>query len=282
MSGKGNLGVFGVTFFVILSVGLFVMFAGFDTVDANHLGVKVRLGKMAGIMEPGMQWTGVLTTVHQYDMRIRQVRVDMQGADAAADRDGQTVYGSVSVNYRLKGDKNVVEKLYVNVGGDDVIAQRLNIEPIIREGFKQATVQFEAIQILEKRQEVKELAKENIKRNFPAEYFEIVDIVVENIDFSDGFNQAIEAKKVATQNRLKEEEQVQVVKFQQQQEIEKYKAEAEKLRLQKAEVTALLNEQKMIEKWDGKLPGYLIITPDSQGLFLQLAQGQGLAQQVSQ
>ena len=45
--------------------------------------------------------------------------------------------------------------------------------PIVREGFKQATVQFEALEILEKRQEVKELAKENIRKNFPEEYFEI-------------------------------------------------------------------------------------------------------------
>ena len=104
--------------------------------------------------------------------------------------------------------------------------------------------------------------------------------MVENIDFSDSFKLAIEEKKVATQNKLKEEEQVQVVKFQQQQEIEKYKAEAEKLRLQKQEVTALLNQQKMIEKWNGKLPDYLIITEGNEGIFLQLAQGKGIVPEI--
>lgn len=271
-----GLAIGGVIFVILLIGGGIIALAGFDVVEPNHLGVMVRLGQMKGVMDSGMQWTGLFTSVHQYDMRIRQATVSMEGADSATDKDGQAVYGKIAVNYRLKGNKEVVESLYRNVGTDEVIAQRLNIDPIIREGFKQATVGYEAIEILENRQQVKENAKENIKKNFPSEYFEIVDIVVENIDFSDEFKNAIEQKKVATQNKLKEQEQVEVVKFQQQQEIEKYKAEAEKLRLQKQEVTALLNEQKMIEKWDGKLPTYLIITEESQGMFLQLAKGEGV------
>jgi len=184
-------------------------------------------------------------------------------------------YATININYKIKHDKNTIIRLYSEVGTNDVIADRLNIDAIVAEGFKQATVKYDALEILDKRQEVKELAKENIRANFPKNFFEIQDIVITNIDFSENFKNAIEAKKTAEQDALKEQNQLEVVKFQQQQEIEKYKAEAEKMRLQKAEVSALLNEQKMIEKWDGKLPQYLIITPDSQGMFLQLAQGQG-------
>lgn len=274
MNKKGALGA--IITVVLIALAFVFLLAGFDKVEANHLGVKVRLGQITGTMEPGYEWTGPLTDVYQYDMRIRKAQVQMAGSQSATDKDGQAVFGTVNVNYRLKNNRDVVQSLYANVGSDGVIADRLNIEPIIREGFKQATVKYEAIEILQKRQEVKESAKENIRNNFPAQYFEIVDIVITNVDFSEQFKSAIEQKKVATQNRLKEEEQVQVVKFQQEQEIEKYKAEAEKLRLQKTQVTALLNQQKMIQKWDGKLPQYLIITPDSQGMFLQLAQGQGV------
>lgn len=263
---------------IVVFLAAFVLFSlGFDTVDANHLGVKIRFGKILGTMEPSIQWTGLFTHVEQYDMRIRKAKVNMMdAASSATDKDGQAVYGAVSVNYRLKPQKDVVQHLYSQVGSDNVLEDRLNLIPIIKEGFKQATVKWEAIEILQNRQTVKEQAQENIKKNFPTEYFEIVDIVVEDIDFSSDFKKAIEDKKTATQQKLKEQEQVEVVKFQQQQEIEKYKAEAEKLRLQKQEVTALLNEQKMIDKWNGQLPQYLIITPDSQGMFLQLAQGQGI------
>lgn len=278
MNKKGNEGLaaLGILIMILTIVGIIIAATGFDKVEANHLGVKVRLGQITGTMQPGLQWTGPLTHVYEYSMKIRKLQVVMHEDQSATDKDGQMVFGSVAVNYRLKKDPKIVENLYANVGVDEQIANVLNIEPIIREGFKQATVEYEAIEILQNRQEVKELAKENIKKNFPEEYFEIVDIVVENIDFSAEFKQAIELKKIATQNKLKEEEQVQVVKFQQEQEIEKYKAEAEKLRLQKAEVTSLLNEQKMIEKWNGQLPQYLIITPDSQGMLLNLAQGKGI------
>lgn len=269
-----GIGIIGGGFVILLLIAFVILISGFDTVDASHLGVKVRLGQITGTMQPGMKWTGLFTHVYQYDTRIRKIQVEMLGEQSATDKDGQAVFGIVNVNYRLKENADIVQKLYSHVGTDDTLANKLNINAIIKEGFKQATVEYEAMEILQNRQKVKELAKENIRKNFPQDYFEIVDIVVENIDFTPQFKDAIEQKKIATQNKLKEEEQVQVVKFQQQQEIEKYKAEAEKLRLQKQEVTALLNEQKMIERWDGKLPDYLIITADSQGMFLQLAQGQ--------
>lgn len=267
---------------ISLVVGTAIIFCailGFDSVDANHLGVMIRLGKIQGTMDSGIKWTGILTHTEQYDMRIRKSKVDMLDEQSSAtDSGGQAIFGSVSVNYKLKGvrsaSNNVVQSLYANVGRDAVISDILNIEPIIKEGFKQATVEWEAIEILQNRQAVKEQAIENIRNNFPEEYFEIVDIVVEDIDFSTDFKLAIEQKKIATQNKLKEEEQVEVVKFQQQQEIEVYKAEAEKLRLQKAEVNELLNQQRMLDKWNGVLPQYLIITDDSQGLFLQLAKGE--------
>jgi regulator of protease activity HflC (stomatin/prohibitin superfamily) len=273
---KGNKGQFeiGAALIVLVIATIFVLFIGFDSVDASHLGVMVRLGQITGTMEPGIRWTGMLTHVYEYDMRIRKVQVDMLGDQSATDKGGQAVFGSISVNYRLKGDKDVVQRLYANVGRDDIIADRLNIEPIIREGFKQATVQYEAMEILQNRQQVKEIAKENIHNNFPQEYFDIVDITVQNIDFSPDFKKAIEEKKVASQNKLKEQENVGVVMYQQQQEIEKYKAEAQKMNLQRQVITSELNNQLMLQKWDGHLPEYLIITPGSQGMFLQLAQGQ--------
>lgn len=262
-----------VVFLLILVIGTIVAVAGFDKVDASHQGVMVRFGEIKGTMDPGLKWTGVFTHVYQYDLRVRSATVKMLADGSATDKDGQAVYGEVNVNYRLK--HNIVEQLYADIGKDDVVEERLLIEPIIREGFKQATVQYEAIEILENRQEVKELAKSNIASNFPSEYFEIDDIVVANIDFSDQFKQAIEDKKTATQERLKEAELVEVVRLQQEQEIIRYEAEAKKLELQKKQITDQLNTQAMISKWNGAFPQTLIITNDASGanLFLQMATG---------
>ena len=275
--GQGAGLAWGVFAFIAFTITIIVLIVGFDTIDASHLGVKIKFGEITGVMEPGMQWTGLFTHVEEYDMRIRKSTVIMEGVNSATDSSGQAVFGSVNVNYRVKNNKDVVWNLYKNVGPDSVIEDRLNLGPIIREGFKQATVKYEAMDILNKRQEVKELAIKNIQGNFPAEYFEIVDIVVENIDFTPEFKLAIEQKKIATQNKLKEEEQVQVVIFQQQQEIERFKADAEKMRLQKAEITELLVQQQMIIKWDGHLPQYLIMPPEGGGMLMQLAKGESLS-----
>lgn len=255
---------------IFSTLGFVAIRLGVDMVDANHLGVKVRLGKLIGVMKPGLEWTGLFTQVYQYDLRIRKQAVDLAGGNSAVDKTGQAIFATIHVNYRLKPLDTTVTKLYTNVGDDNIIADRLNIEAIIREGFKQATVKYDALEILDKRQEVKELAKENIHNNFPKDYFEIVDIVITNIDFSEIFKKAIEEKKTAEQLALKEENQLEVVKFQQQQEIEKYKAEAEKLRLQKQEVSSLLNQRQWIDKWDGKLPSMMMTSQENINMLMQL------------
>ena len=146
----------------------------------------------------------------------------------------------------------------------------MNLNAIIAEGFKQATVRYDALEILDKRQEVKELAKDNIRSNFPTDYFEIQNIVITNIDFSTQFKQAIEDKKTAEQEAIKEENLLEVVRYQQEQKILEYEAEALRMRIQSQEVTALLNQQKWIEKWDGSLPDYMIMGENTGDFILQI------------
>jgi regulator of protease activity HflC (stomatin/prohibitin superfamily) len=270
MEGYEGIGIGIMTFLVIFLTSSFIIFSGFDMVDANHLGVMNQMGELKGIMQSGIKWTGMFTKVYSYDMRIRKAHVELSGINSAVDKTGQYVSATIDVNYRIKSNQDVVLFLYKNIGTDDVIDDRLNIVPLITEGFKQASVKYDALEILDKRQEVKELAKENIKKNFPEQYFEISDIVITNIDFSKGFKDSIEAKKQAEQDAIKEQNLLEVVKFQQQQEIERYKAEAEKLRLQKSEITALLIQQQWIQKWDGHLPSNLMTTPDNADLILSL------------
>ena len=258
---------------VLAVVGFLYFLMAYDMVEPSHRGVKVRFGKILGIQHPSLQHTGLFTHVYHYDMRTRKIEIDLVGDNSAVDRDGQMIKAKINVNYRIQDSDETVWKLYENVGTDKIIAERLNIPEIITEGFKQATVKFEALDIVDKRQEVKELAKLNIHNNFPKQYFEIENIVITNIDWSAEFKTEIEAKKVAEQEKLKEENMLEVVIFQQQQKIEEAKAEGERIRLQSVALTELTLKQKMLTEWNGVLPMYLIITDNSQGMFLQLAKG---------
>jgi hypothetical protein len=268
--GQGTAAIFGSIFVVVMLAIVIIMALGYDTVEPSHMGVKVKFGQILGPMNPGMQWTGVFTHVEQYDMRVRKDTIEMKGDNAAATKQGQAVYATINVNYRIKNDPVVVTKLYGEVGTDDQIDDKLNIQAIITEGFKQTTVKYDWIGILENREKVKEEAITAIKANFPKDYFDIQDVVVTNIGFSPGFQGELEAKQIAEQTGLKEANNLVVVKNQQAQEIEKYKAEAEKLKLQKSEITGLLNQQAWIAKWDGHLPAYMIGPPETMASLLQL------------
>jgi len=277
MKGKKGqdmaVGLTGLVLIVLVILGAIYFFLAYDKVEASHRGVQVRFGKILGIQHPSLQHTGLFTQVYHYDMRTRKIEIDLVGTNSAVDKDGQMINAKINVNYRIKDSDDTVWKLYEQVGTDRIIAERLNIPEIITEGFKQATVKFEALDIVDKRQEVKELAKENIHNNFPKQFFEIQNIVITNINWSQEFKAEIEAKKVAEQEKLKEENRLQVVIFQQQQKIEEAKAESERIRLQSVALTDLTIKQKMLDKWTGELPQYLIITDESQGMFLQLAKG---------
>lgn len=271
MKKKGQsveLGITAVIVLLLLLGTVVVLMLGFDMVEPSHLGVMVRFGEIKGVMENGFRWTGLFTTVHRYDLRTRKAVLELTGGNSAIDKTGQYVSAVINVNYRVKPTHETIMALYRNIGKDNVIADRLNLDAIIREGFKQATVRYDALEIIEKRQEVKELAKENIFNNFPAEYFEIENIVITNIDFSDGFKKAIEDKKIAEQRAMEEENKLQVVIFQQQQKITEYKALAEQIRLQSTALTELTLRQKYLDVWDGHLPQYMIASPETISMFL--------------
>jgi regulator of protease activity HflC (stomatin/prohibitin superfamily) len=280
MNSKGQVGVYWGVFGVVMFLVLLVLLLGYDTVEPSHMGVKVRFGTILGPMQPGMQWTGMFTHVEEYDMRIRKdtIILECKGTDcsnAAATKDGQAVYATINVNYRVKNDENTVMNLFKQVGTNSQIDDKLNIQAIITEGFKQTTVKYDWNGILDNREKVKEEAIVAIRTNFPKDYFEIPEggIVVTNIGFSPAFQSEIESKMIAQQAALKEQNNLEKVKFEQQQQIEIYKADAEKMRLQKSEITAQLNQQAWIAKWDGKLPTYMIASSDSMSNLLQLPMG---------
>ena len=267
---KGQSELIIPAFIVIFALLFGVIALGVDSVPASSLGVKEQFGIIKGVQHPGVAWTGLFTSVNKYDLRTNKVVVNLNDVESAFDKTGQAIYATIAVNYRIIKSDETVTKLYAEVGRSNIVADRLNLNAIVIEGFKQSTVKYDALEILDKQQEVKELAKENIRKNFPNEYFEIQDIVITNIDFSNTFKLAIENKKVAEQDALKEQNKLEAVKFQQLQEIEKAKAEAEKMRLQKAEVSELLNQQKWIEKWNGVLPSTVLLTSDSKGMAMIL------------
>ena len=163
-------------------------------------------------MDAGIKWTGMFVDVFQYNLRTRKLEVKMEGAEGAVDKDGQAVYARIEINYRL--NPAAVEKAYKTVGKNHELENVLNIDGIIREGFKSVTSKYESLEIFQKRPEVKAAAIAKMKENFPEEYFTIENVVVSNIDFNAAFKAAIESKKVAEEQAKAEQEKVKIAEAQ--------------------------------------------------------------------
>lgn len=295
MNTKGQTGaVIGAGVVVIFIIALVVGFAGFDTVNASHKGVKVRFGQIVGTMEPGLDWTGLFVTVHQYNLRMRKMHVDMDGEQSAVDKDGQSVFADIEINYVL--NPTSVENIYSQVGLDDgKLEQTLNIEGIVKEGFKAVTSEYSSLDIIQNRGEVKQKAIEQITKNFPGQYFTLSNVIISNLDFNPSWKAAIELKKTNEELAKAEEKNVEKEKQKADQAIEiargqaeskKLKAEAEAyqrltmaeaeaaaLRLKKAELTDKMIQNNWIDAWNGQLPTYVLTSEKNSNMLLQLPGG---------
>ena len=115
--------------------------------------------------------------------------------------------------------------------------------------------------MITRRSEVRSGIQNVLKDRLNRYYILVDDVNIENFQFSEEFDKAIESKVTAEQLKLKAEIDLERVKIEANQEIERAKAEAEALRLQKQEITSDLIRLREIEakleaidKWDGKLP----------------------------
>ena len=270
----------GVAGMAILIVCVIVLFLGFDKVDADKVGVKDRFGVVLGPMSSGLEWTGLFVSVTEYPLTVQKISLDRI---EAVDVGGQAVFASIAVNYKIKNPEVTLD-MYQQVGTtgkmktiENILAMREKIE----ESFKQVSVQYEAIEILENRDEVRAKTVERINQLFPKEYFEIISITISNIDFVPSFNDAIQLKKDNTQLAKAAEEKVKQSEAEANQAIEeaREKAESKKLdadaiayalRAQRLEITDQLIQKMWIEAWDGGVPTYMMGGMDDTSLLLQI------------
>ena len=108
-----------------------------------------------------------------------------------------------------------------------------------------------------------------LKTKLAQYHIELVGTSIENMDFTDAFTEAVEAKQVAQQNKLRAETEAEqkVIEAKAEAEIKKVEADADAYELlKKAQAEAEANQKiadsltealiryTYIENWDGKLP----------------------------
>lgn len=187
------------------------------------------------------------------------VNVQIQKATTetvAASSDLQDVTSTLALNYHVLPDMANVVYQTIGIEFKDRV-----IDPAILEVVKAVSARYTAEELITKRplvsEEMRQALTERLKiHNIVVDAFSIVAF-----SFSKVFTEAIESKQTAEQLALKAKRDLDRISVEAEQTITAAKAEAEALRLQKANISGDLIELrrieanlKAIEKWNGVLP----------------------------
>ena len=201
----------------VLLVVLLLAFALFvKVVPSGNVGVVVRLGAARdNHLNPGPYLKMPIDTV--YNMSTQKETYST--AFSAFSSDMQNVEGRITVLYSLNPDAAV--EMYRNVGRkyEDKL-----IVPACQESVKNVIGHYDAETLVSQRQSMSDGIAEDLGNTLAVTGIIVHNVSVENLDFSDAFEQAIEAKQVATQEKLR-------AQTQQEQQTLIAQAEAERARI---------------------------------------------------
>lgn len=258
---------------ISLIIGIIVISLIADSiviVPTGYKGVVLKFGAVSPrILEEGLSFkTPWIEKVALMSIQIRAYEVTA----GAASKDLQDVTTHLTLNYTLKEDAvQTTYKLLRNNYEATIIA------PAMQEAIKAATAQFNAEELVTRRQEVRDKIVEILKERLTLHNIVIDAVSITNFSFSKAFSNAIEEKQVAVQEAKKSENELQRVKFEMQQKIEQAKAEAEALRMQNQQVTPMVlelrrieNQKLAIEKWNGSVPSTMFMSGDDKGSFFPI------------
>jgi len=233
---------------------ILIFFRPWVQVGAGQRGIVLNFGAVEKkVLDEGLHLRiPVMQEIVLMDVKVQKAETDA----AAASADLQDVTSRVALNYHIVPDQaNVV---YQKIG---IHFKERIIDPAILEVVKAVTAKYTAEELITKRPAVSEAMRRNlmdrlIVNNIAVDAFSIV-----TFSFSKVFTEAIESKQTAEQLALKAKRDLDRIKIEAEQKITTARAEAESLRLQRANISPDLIElrkieanMKAIEKWNGILP----------------------------
>jgi len=241
--------------FSLLIFGFFFALSACTIIHPGNIGVKSTLGKVDPISLPaGFYFINPVSDVQQISVRLDKASLE---SATASTKDLQVVHTDIVVNYRLEGAD--VANIYKNFGFD--LKDKVLL-PAINESFKAITARYNSEELITKRDVVSAAIKQELQDKVVKYGLSISEISLVNFGFSQEYQSAIEQKVIATQSKLKAEQDLQRIKVEAEQNIAKAQGEAESIRIQSAaiETSGGVNyvHLKAIEKWDGQLPATVV------------------------
>ena len=268
----------GIVVGVLIALIVVVVAGGsFYTVDQGQRGVILRTGQVVGTAEPGLGFKlPVVDTVVEMSVQT-QARVwkDVM----AYSKDQQTATMALSVNYRIPADQ--VTLVYSDWGGEAGIVSRL-LDRQVPEEVKNVFGRFNAATAIQERERLSAEVQMAIQTAVKGLPLIVESVQLENIDFSEAYENSIEQRMLAEvevqkvqQNAEREKVQAEIKVIQAQaladSQVAQAKAEAEAIKLKgEAEAQAIQQRGRALaqnpnlvnlvtaERWNGELPSTML------------------------
>ena len=270
-SDEGTAWILASALAIIVVIGGWGAFRSFHSVNAGHVLVVRQFGEIVGQRGDGFQTIAPWQNAEEVSTQVESQRFQMDdrgtaegaiGSGPAISEETQPVYAVVTLNYRVS-DK-AVQELFTDVGStyfDKVVAPR------VFQVFKNETVKFKSVAVAPNREQIRQAVQLELDRQLQSFSIDVVDFLINDLDFPQEFTQAIERKQVATQDALAARQKVEQSKAEAQQEIERARGQAQAQRLRASSLTDrnLQFEALQILK---EAPPQIVFLPAGQGNLL--------------
>jgi len=256
-------------YLVLALMALSTFFASVHQVPAGHIGVVYEFGGIKGQIGEGLQFVAPWRDVLLANIQVQRRVFDKLNAFS---EESQDVFVRASLNVRVS--PQTIQQLYRTVGPNFF---NVLVESRVIQNFKDETVKYKSVEIAPNRENIRKAVRERLEKELSPFSIEVVDLLLDNIDFNPEFKKAIEDKQIATQRALEEQQKIEGEKHKAQQAIERAKGEgsailfraekeAEANRKLAASLTPDLVRYAMVQKLSDKIQ--VMMLPSGQNFIL--------------
>ena len=263
---------------IAIALALVAVLAAFTctaTVETGYTGIVTTFGRVEDLtMEAGLHLKSPFQRIIAMDNREQKSSFTTE----AFSSDIQQVNITGSINYAI--NKSTAMNLFKEVGTD--YFNKL-VYPRMLEITKGVFSKYTAENLVANRQVLSESIRDGLHSELENYGIHVISISIENLDFTDAFTDAVEAKQVAAQKKLQAEIEQTQLTMETQQQAERQRinaeasanvakinadadayavkvrseAEAEANKLIAESLTPSLIEFNQIQAWNGQLPTYV-------------------------
>lgn len=202
---------------LVLWIGLGSFMASVHQIPTGNTGIVYEFGAIKSQVPEGLQFVAPWRSVRIANIQVQSHKFEKL---VAFSQETQEVFVDATLNIRIS--PSAIQRLYREVGPDYF---KIIVSPRVLQNFKDETVKYKSVDIAPHREDVRQEVRRRLEGELSSYSIEVTDLLLDNIDFNQNFKNAIEAKQIATQNALEEEQKVVMVRHQAEQALEKAQGE---------------------------------------------------------